>query len=177
MKFSYLYIRLCYFCMLFYKFLNSVQCRVKFRIRWRRYQKTTLEVLNWCLTLTNSITKLFYYFIICFAVPYHTVQCRLNQGEECYNSFELDYEIFEIRVKVGGSDLDRDTKKANYTCTLTCTDNPNNEQSMYWSKKKVCFLLLYLVEYAEQLFFRYPVFLMVLISRFFKITIIYLTKA
>ncbi|XP_066248593.1 protocadherin Fat 4-like isoform X2 [Euwallacea similis] len=61
-------------------------------------------------------------------IPFHTVQCKISQTEECYESFEID-EKNNIIVKIGGSDINRDEKKAKYTCTPTCYDNPNLEQS------------------------------------------------
>ncbi|XP_066150365.1 protocadherin Fat 4-like [Euwallacea fornicatus] len=60
-------------------------------------------------------------------IPFKTVQCKISQTEECYESFDID-EKNNVKVRLGGTDIDRDQKKANYTCTPTCYDNPNLEQ-------------------------------------------------
>ncbi|CAH1127200.1 unnamed protein product [Ceutorhynchus assimilis] len=58
--------------------------------------------------------------------PFHTVNCTINETEECFGFFEI--KINELYVLNGGDNLDRDTKKPNYTCTPTCYDNRLKEQ-------------------------------------------------
>ncbi|KAL1505533.1 hypothetical protein ABEB36_005077 [Hypothenemus hampei] len=60
--------------------------------------------------------------------PFHSVKCLFNSIEdECAENFEIvDNEVW---VSNGKQNLDRDTKKASFSCRPKCVDNPDFLQS------------------------------------------------
>ncbi|CAH1176404.1 unnamed protein product [Phaedon cochleariae] len=53
-------------------------------------------------------------------VPFHTVVCIFS--DSCNDKFYIKNNIIRVRK---GEEIDRDTKERNFTCSITCSDNPN----------------------------------------------------
>lgn len=60
-------------------------------------------------------------------IPFHTVACNLDRDTDCADQFIILDNV--IQVRVGGTAINRDRGPANYTCPMTCQDNPDRLQN------------------------------------------------
>ncbi|KAJ8921830.1 hypothetical protein NQ315_008462 [Exocentrus adspersus] len=60
-------------------------------------------------------------------IPFHTVACSFDRETTCIDKFIIINNV--IQVRNGYNDIDRDEGDKNYTCPMTCEDNPDRLQN------------------------------------------------
>lgn len=70
----------------------------------------------------NLTTQFFFFFL----VPFHTVECHFETNPE-YKGCVENFLINESSIIVQKDDLDRDHGTTNYSCKVTCWDNPTSK--------------------------------------------------